>query len=112
VPIVLTAALTGVLCGCASPRVAVDPESSLQRQLGFIRSDDTTRTYVQARLGEPVSSYESGRIVSYALYWRDNHFTLPDPAGSECFGLVIAYGDDDRIARYALVRMGSNRCRR
>lgn len=98
--------------GCASQRAAIEPESSLQRQLGFIRSGDTSRDYVETRLGAPVSVYESGRVVSYSLYWHDDRFMLDETPGSECYGLVIAYGADDRIARHGLVRMGSSRCRR
>jgi hypothetical protein len=104
--------MLAAMYGCASPRAAVEPESSLQRQLGFVRSGDASRAYVETRLGAPVSVYESGRVVSYALYWHDDRFMLDEIPGSECYGLVIAYGADDRIARHALVRMGSNRCRR
>lgn len=108
----MSVALLVMLCACASQRLAVEPESALQRQLGFIRSGEVTRDYVQARLGDPVSAYESGRIVSYALYWHDEQFTLHDLPGGDCYGLVIEYAADERIARYALIRMGSNRCRR
>jgi hypothetical protein len=110
--VLVPALLLAGVHGCASQRAAVEPESAIQRQLGFIRGGDATRSYVEARLGAPVSVYESGRVVSYALHWHDDRFMLDAIPGSECYGLVIVYGADERIARHALIRMGSNRCRR
>jgi hypothetical protein len=100
------------LQGCAASRASVGPESSLQQQLGFVRSADVTRADIETRLGEPMAVYESGRIVSYALYWLNDRFNLSDLPGSECYGLVIAYADDGHVAKHGLVRMGSYRCRR
>lgn len=99
-----------VACAAWTDREAVAPGSELGVQLGFIRDPGCRRGLVEARLGDPASTFEGGRIVAYAVYDTGGRLSLS--GGRDCYGLMIEYGDDGRVARFALIRHGSARCQK
>lgn len=106
----LACTVTCALVGCAAPpaRAPVVDDEALLGRLGFIQLGRVERQLVESRLGEPLARYESGRVVSYAVYLSRGRLQLQP--GGECFALMIEYAPDGAIARRALVRQGSLHC--
>lgn len=102
------AAIAGLLACGTEPRSTVSPDSALAAELGFIRGPRVARAMVEARLGAPEFSYESGRIVSYTLL--DDKGRLSQTRGFSCYALMIEYDRDGVIAHHALLRHASPRC--
>lgn len=113
-------------CGCASgqqgqARGPIPEQNPLLAELGFVRAAGASRIDVETRLGPPPESFESGRIVGYAVFLdvRSHHLSLVPAMGEvshppivpgACFGLMIEYSREGAIVRHALIRQGSPRC--
>lgn len=104
-------ALALALGACAMQREVIGTDTELGARLGFIRDLDCRRQLVETRLGEPTSSFENGRVVSYAVYGNRDGLSLSS-VGGDCFGLMIEYDGDGRVSRFALIRHGSASCRK
>lgn len=102
-----------VLAGCVSdsPRAALADDSAIVSTLGFLREAEVDRAQVLARLGAPGDRFEGGRIVAYTVYFDpvQRRLTLRPGAGA-CFGLMIDYTPQGRVARHALIRHGAADC--
>jgi hypothetical protein len=119
-------ALVAQACGCASgqedkARSPISEQNPLMAELGFVRAAGAGRTDVETRLGPPPETFESGRIVSYAVFLdvRSHRLSLvaakgeashPSIVPGPCFGLMIEYSPDGAIVRHALIRQGSPKC--
>jgi hypothetical protein len=109
------AAVVGLLSvafvGCSGPaRSALGPEDALTAELGFVRGGNVTRGMIEARLGAPTATYEGGRIVSYMVF--DDKGRLSLTYGGDCYAVMIEYASDAVVARHALIKSGSVRCRK
>jgi hypothetical protein len=95
-------ACVALLTGCVTRGPVDDP--GLLAKLGFLQPGGPTRTEVEARLGPPEHTYESGRIATYAVGEREGHLTTDLPRNSTTYTLVIEYAPDGTIARRSLVQ--------
>jgi len=104
--------LCGVLSSCATTveRVADVDELKL---LAFLQAGSVARGEVEGRLGCPMTAYEDGRIVVYALQKNEGRFqAIPENdrrLGDVRFRLVLVYGPDGTMQRWSLVDRGSSR---
>lgn len=101
----LRAAVLGCifLAACATRGTEPDTPQNAAR-LGFLGSP-VARHEVEARLGRPSATYESGRVVSYLVYMHDGGLTTEGRLHADRFELMLEYGPDDRVVRRALVRV-------
>jgi hypothetical protein len=96
-------ACVALLMGCVTRGPVDDP--ALIRKLGFLEAGGATRSEVEARLGAPVHTYESGRIATYTIGEREGHLSTDPSRYSTTYTLVIEYAPDGTIARRSLVRL-------
>jgi hypothetical protein len=79
-------------------------DPALIGKLGFLEPGAAARGEVEARLGPPEHTYESGRIATYTIGEREGHLTTSPPVYSTTYTLVIEYAPDGTVARRSLVR--------
>jgi hypothetical protein len=108
----LAIAPCALLIACAS-HVAPVKDPALLKELGFLHPGSTSREEVRTRLGSAVRSYESGRIVSYAVYkTADGRLSVSassavmapgELSGGERFSLILVFTPDGILDRQSLV---------
>ena len=105
-----------VLTSCTrAPKTQLIEEETLSAKMPFIRDGITSRQEILNRLGEPVSSFENGRIQ---IYWMEEviggHLRdirrrsmpkTPDGVGWEMglHNLVLVYNSDNVLEKHSLV---------
>jgi hypothetical protein len=89
--------------GCLSVIKPVDVELSNQ-QLPFVRDGTTTMDEVTARMGEPASIYENGRVFIYGLCKENEQLRSGNTCvGNHNYNLVLVFGSDGILERHSLV---------
>ncbi len=110
----ITAGLV-IIAGCATPRTKeIQPEVTTNI-LPFIQDGITHRSEVLNRLGDPVSSYQDGEIITFRLIKdRAGKFQItkggpinfaPDEFGSKIglHCLVLVFDAENVLAQHSLV---------
>lgn len=96
----------GLLSGCFSGRIERVSDKDELRQLGFLKSGEVSRSEIEHRLGRPDAIYEGGRIVTYMLRKRKNHFEVvaaPTGSGVNDYRLVLVFRSDDLLDQWSLI---------
>ena len=89
--------------GCVTAQ-KVDP-STISKYEGFINDGKTTKQEIRERLGAAQSIYESGRILIYHVYLRDDgRMNLKGPG--TCHACVMVFDNDDVLEHHSLVKHG------
>jgi hypothetical protein len=111
-PAVIAVALAVACTSIEQSRSALPTDDPAMAQLGFLNEPGLTRDLVVARLGEPDALFEGGQIVGYDVYGGAKAMSRRPGPGAYCFGLMVEYSADGVVARHALIRHGSARCRK
>jgi len=98
---VVLGASVGLVAGCATRGPVDDP--AIIAKLGVIRPGGANRAEVEARLGPPERTYESGRVAIYLVGERDGRLSTASDVPK--YTLVIEYAPDGAIVRRALVTL-------
>lgn len=79
----------------------------LPEGLGWLREGSSSRAEIVARLGEPSSRFEAGRIEAWQLTESGARRPPPEWNGSRApaRSLVIVFGEGERALRVALVQL-------
>jgi sulfite exporter TauE/SafE len=96
----------GLLSGCFSGRIERVSDKDELRQFGFLKSGEVSRSDIEHRLGRPDAIYEGGRIVTYMLRKRKNHFEVvaaPTGSGVKDYRLVLVFRSDDLLDQWSLI---------
>ncbi len=98
----LFVAIALLMSGCVY-RSAVTDRAILD-QLGLLQAGTATRSVIEARLGPPEQTYESGSISAYRLTQVDGLLVSRAPARKQAYyWLMLEYGVDDFLIRRSLV---------
>lgn len=89
------------LSAACSTSVERIPADQATRGLAFLQAPRVTRHEVEARIGAPVATYESGRITTFRLIRTESGYA-PGPTNAPVT-LVVVYGPDDAVERWSLV---------
>ena len=107
-------AMSLLLAACGTDQVergAVVDDPKALAQLGFVNEPGMTRERIIARLGEPSSTFEGGRVASYTLAMHPGSRQLGvTPEGKGCQALVIEYDAAGAVVRHSLIRNRSGPC--
>ncbi len=107
---VLIATFTSVSC---SQKIVTIDKRLVSEQFKFIHEGSTFQKEILNRLGEPVSQYEDGRILTYLLHENlNNRLNLVNSsiepgrrAHNVYYNLVLVFDTDYVLERYSLVRV-------
>jgi len=88
------------LAACAS-----QPPIGQADLLAFLKSGETMRGEVNAKLGSPDAEYARGRILTFWLAADEAGYYRRTPAcgSGERFSLVLVFDKDDLLLRHSLV---------
>jgi len=104
--VLVTALAIGAVMACSTTVERVADSRELQL-LGFLQGDSVSRQEVEGRMGRPGSTYENGRIVTYALSKPGDRFEV---GGTQAhYTLVIVYRTDGTLERWSLIDTASSR---
>ena len=81
-------------CSCAPKRQVIDPQLEDER-FGYLQDGKTNRQEIIYRLGNPLHSYENGRIVIYS--WFDEE--------QKGYDIVLVFNEDNVLERHSVVRV-------
>ncbi len=107
---VLIATFTSVSC---SQKIVTIDKRLVSEQFKFIHEGSTFQKEILNRLGEPVSQYEDGRILTYLLHENlNNRLNLVNSSiepgrrvHNVYYNLVLVFDTDYVLERYSLVRV-------
>lgn len=92
--LVLTVAMP---ISCAPRREVMDAHDA-NKAFEYLQDGKITKEEIRDRLGEPLSSYENGRIVIYL--WFDEK-----SKDYEVYNIVLVFEKDNVLKRHSLVRV-------
>ena len=102
-----TLAGVALISGC-SYNAPLDREA-VSRGFPFLRPSQTQRAEIKTRLGTPIASYESDRILIYSVIESSSPgpFELGYARGhmTPLYHLVLVFGSDGALERHSLVRV-------
>ena len=87
---------TTIISSCAPKRKVIDDADIFIGQWEFVKDVKITKQEIINRLGEPMSSYENGRIVIYS-YRKEEKDKL--------YNLVLVFNDNNVLARHSIVQL-------
>ena len=96
------------LVGCGAHRLEGTDPGVLQRtQLAFLENGATLRTDLMTTLGDPSSTYEAGRIVTYRLDGdlSADHRSQSGRWSDTRYSLVVVFDESDVVVSHSLVRV-------
>jgi len=94
--VVWLAIIACLIIGCYR-YVEVLKEADYSNKIPFISDGGTTRSEISQRLGEPKSSYKSGKILIYEIKLNSEKRNVYD--------LVLVFDDNDILSRHSVVRV-------
>ena len=102
-------ALLAAACSTTVERVSSDEEL---RSLAILKDRAPTRSEVEGRLGAPLTTFEDGRVVVYALRKVGKQFETTSTGKPQWHGgyrLVLVYRADGTVERWSLVDKDASR---
>ena len=97
--------------GCATKYQQVPDGSSDPSWLRMLEDGRTAESAVRAQIGEPVRTFESGRVLIYRLGLRDSTagraYTVVSEWDDTLFNLVLVFDADGTLQRHSLLRVKS-----
>ena len=82
---------------CAPKRQVIDPQLEGER-FGYLQDGKTNRQEIIDRLGNPLHSYENGRIIIYP--WIDMKSDVYVK-----YDIVLIFNENDILERHSVVRV-------
>ena len=109
VAVIVLVALLAAACSTTVERVSSDEEL---RSLAFLKDGAPTRGEVEGRLGAPLTTFEDGRVIVYALRKVGKQFettSTGEPQWHGGYRLVLVYRADGSVERWSLVDKEASR---
>ena len=85
---------TTIMSSCAQKRKVINDADIYIEQWEFVKDVKITKGEIINRLGEPMSSYENGRIVIYSYREED-----------KLYNLVLVFNDNNVLAKHSIVQL-------
>ena len=82
---------------CAPKRQVIDPQLEGER-FGYLQDGKTNRQEIIDRLGNPLHSYENGRIVIYSWFDKKSDVYIK-------YDIVLIFNENDILERHSVVRV-------
>lgn len=121
--VVLVVASAIASCGTPPHRDRKFDDRELNAVVGFLATPGVSRAVVEARIGPPRSTFESGRVVAYRFAFVRRHTPAPSFPGSRPYGddvlewqsqprsakgatgpqVMIEYDDDGKVLRFNIL---------
>jgi len=110
-PLFILMMVTAIV-NCSQHIVQVEDQDSSEC-FPFIQNDITSKQEILNQLGDPINSYEGGRIISYLVFDGERKTQkginckkrISDKTAVAVYNLVLIFGQNNVLKRHSLVRV-------